>query len=153
MLNWQFKHYNDLSLNEFHDIVVLRIAIFIVEQNCPYQELDGKDKKSYHLICRNGLGDLVGTLRILPPNLSYTTVGIGRIVLAKEARGEHQGHEMMRQSMQFIVEEYGLVPIMLSAQKHLENFYASHGFNSTGKEYLEDGIPHVEMRYEPEPLP
>src|SRR5690554_3953803 len=97
MLNWQFKHYNDLSLNEFHDIIALRIKVFVVEQNCPYQELDGKDKKSYHLICRNGIDDLVGTMRILPQGVAYNDVAFGRIVLDEEERGEKEGHQMMKE--------------------------------------------------------
>lgn len=150
MLNWQFKHYNDLLLNEFHDILALRIQVFVVEQNCPYQELDGKDKKCYHLICRNGKGDVVGTMRILPPGIGFEEVGLGRIVLAESVRGEQQGHEMMKEAMIFSKEEFGDVAIKLSGQKHLEGFYNKHGFQSTGKEYLEDGIPHVEMKYTPQ---
>lgn len=150
MLNWQFKHYNDLLLNEFHDILALRIQVFVVEQNCPYQELDGKDKKSYHLICRNGKGDVVGTMRILPPGVGFEEVGLGRIVLAESERGVQQGHEMMKEAMTFSMEEFGDVAIKLSGQKHLEGFYNKHGFESTGKEYLEDGIPHVEMKYTPQ---
>lgn len=149
MLNWQFKHYNDLLLNEFHDILALRIQVFVVEQNCPYQELDGKDKKSYHLICRNGKGDVVGTMRILPPGVGFEEIGLGRIVLAPSVRGEQQGHELMKEAMTFSKEEFGDVAIKLSGQKHLEGFYNKHGFQSTGKEYLEDGIPHVEMKYMP----
>lgn len=150
MLNWQFKHYNDLLLNEFHDILALRIQVFVVEQNCPYQELDGKDKKCYHLICRNGKGDVVGTMRILPPGIGFEEVGLGRIVLAPSSRGEQQGHEMMKEAMTFSKEEFGDVAVKLSGQKHLEGFYNKHGFQSTGKEYLEDGIPHVEMKYLPQ---
>lgn len=145
MLNWQFKHYNDLSLNEFHDILALRIKVFVVEQNCPYQELDGKDKKSYHLICRNGKGELVGTMRILPQGVAYEDVGFGRIVLDESARGEKEGHQMVEEALEFCKAEFGDVPIYLSGQKHLEAFYNKHNFKSTGKEYLEDGIPHVEM--------
>ncbi|MDX1652086.1 MAG: GNAT family N-acetyltransferase [Brumimicrobium sp.] len=149
MLNWQFKHYNDLLLNEFHDILALRIKVFVVEQNCPYQELDGKDKKSYHLICRNGKGDVVGTMRILPPGISYEEVSYGRIVLDQSERGVQQGHELMEEAMKFSKAEFGNVAIKLSGQKHLESFYNKHGFVSTGKEYLEDGIPHVEMIFKP----
>ena len=69
-LNWQIKHYNDLTTNEFHDLIALRMEIFVVEQDCPYQDLDGKDKKSYHMICRDGMGNLAGTARILPAGLS-----------------------------------------------------------------------------------
>ncbi|MBW7866894.1 MAG: GNAT family N-acetyltransferase [Brumimicrobium sp.] len=145
MLNWQFKHFNDLSLSEFHDIISLRIKVFVVEQNCPYQELDGKDKKSYHLICRNGSGELVGTMRIMPEGVSFEHVGIGRIVLEEQERGAHEGDQMMVEALNFCQAEFGNVPICLSGQKHLEKFYNKHGFISTGKEYLEDNIPHVEM--------
>lgn len=145
MLNWQFKHYNDLSLNEFHDILALRIKVFVVEQNCPYQELDGKDKKSYHLICRNGKGELVGTMRILPQGVAYNDIGFGRVVLAEEERGEKEGHQMIEEALAFCRAEFGDVPVYLSGQKHLESFYNKHKFKSTGKEYLEDEIPHVEM--------
>jgi len=149
MLHWQFKQYNDLTVNEFHDIVALRIKVFVVEQNCPYQELDGKDKKSYHLICRDGDGDLAGTMRILPKGVSYDEVAFGRIVLNIEERGEHQGDQMMIEAMAFCKAEFGEVPIRLSGQKHLQSFYKKHDFKAVGKEYLEDDIPHLEMYYKP----
>ena len=148
-LNWQFKHYNDLLINEFHDIVALRIDVFVVEQNCSYQDLDGKDKKSYHLICRDGKGTMVATARILPPGLAYSDVSIGRIVTDQSIRNKGAGHELMRKSMQFIKEEFGAVPIVISAQSHLTSFYNQHDFIATGKEYLEDGIPHTEMIHKP----
>jgi ElaA protein len=107
--------------------------------------LDGKDKKCYHLICRDGFGKVVATARILPPGISYTEVSIGRVVLDQEIRGKGIGHQLMEQSMKFINEEFGAVPVRISAQKHLENYYNTHNFISTGKEYLEDDIPHVEM--------
>ncbi|MFA5575461.1 MAG: GNAT family N-acetyltransferase [Brumimicrobium sp.] len=148
-LNWKIKHYNDLSLNEFHDIIALRIKVFIIEQNCPYQELDGKDKKSYHLICRDNEGELVGTLRILPQGVAFKEVGLGRIVLDESVRGVNNGHQMVEEAMKFCKAEFGEVPIYMSGQKHLESFYQKHGFESTGKEYMEDNIPHVEMAYIP----
>lgn len=147
-LNWQIKHYNDLTLNEFHDLIALRIAIFVVEQNCPYQELDGKDKKSYHMICRDGMGNLAGTARILSPGIAYPDASaIGRVVIREDLRGEGHGHTLMNKCVEFCTKEFGDTPIRISAQKHLENYYAEHNFVSTGKEYLEDGIPHVEMIY------
>lgn len=145
-LDWQIKHYRDLSLNEFHDIISLRLEAFVVEQNCPYQDLDGKDKKCYHVICRNGIGDIVATARILPPGLSYSdAAAIGRVVIKEEIRGHGIGHEIMDKCMDFCALEFGDASIRISAQKHLENYYAQHNFKSTGNEYLEDGIPHVEM--------
>lgn len=149
MLSWQFKHFNDLSLNEFHDIIALRISIFVVEQNCPYQELDGKDKNAYHLICKNQNKEVVGSLRVLSPGVSYDEVSLGRIVLNPKERGKQQGHQMMNKAMEFIKKEFGNVSIRLSGQKHLEEFYNTHNFKSISKEYLEDGIPHVLMEYTP----
>jgi len=144
-LDWQVKYYPELTTNEFHDIIALRLKAFVVEQNCSYLDLDGKDKKCYHLICRDGFGKVVATARILPPGISYTEVSIGRVVLDQEIRGKGIGHQLMEQSMKFINEEFGAVPVRISAQKHLENYYKTHNFISTGKEYLEDEIPHVEM--------
>lgn len=144
-LDWQIKFYTELTTNEFHDIIALRLKAFVVEQDCSYLDLDGKDKKCYHLICRDGFGTVVATARILPPGLSYQEVSIGRVVIDEAIRGKGAGHELMRKSMAFIKEEFGNVAVRISAQKHLEKFYNQHGFISTGKEYLEDGIPHVEM--------
>lgn len=148
-LDWQVKHYPDLTTNEFHDIIALRLKAFVVEQNCSYLDLDGKDKKCYHLICREGFGKVVATARILPPGIAYSEVSIGRVVLDQEMRGKGIGHQLMEQSMKFINEEFGVVPVRISAQKHLENYYKTHNFISTGKEYLEDEIPHVEMLNSP----
>ncbi len=148
-VNWQVKTFGELTTNEFHDLLALRIKVFVVEQNCPYEELDGKDKKSYHLIGREGTGEVVATARILPAGISYPEVAIGRVVIDESQRGTGLGHDLMKQCMKFIVEEFGKVPVRISAQKHLEKYYESHQFTSTGKEYLEDGIPHVEMLYKP----
>jgi len=148
ILDWQIKHFNDLSINEFHDLIALRLEAFVVEQNCSYLDLDGKDKKSYHLICRNGKGDIVATARILPPGVSYKDASIGRVVIKDEIRGHGLGHDLMNRCIDFGLKEFGNSPIRISAQKHLENYYEKHGFKSTGKDYLEDGIPHVEMLLE-----
>ena len=148
-LEWQIKHYSELSLNEFHDIIALRMKVFVVEQNCPYQDLDGKDKKCYHVICRNGKGDIVATARILPPGISYDSPSIGRVVIEDDIRGKGIGHELMNKCVDYSIVEFGNSVITISAQKHLENYYGKHDFTSTGKEYLEDGIPHVEMTFSP----
>lgn len=148
-MNWQVKKYSELSIDEFHDIIQLRIEVFVIEQNCPYQDLDGKDKKAHHLFCKNKKGEILATSRILPEGISYQEVAIGRIVTSEKARGTGLGHELLEKSMNFCKEEYGPGPIRLSAQKHLENYYNRHNFFSTGKEYLEDGIPHIEMLFKP----
>jgi ElaA protein len=145
MLNWNFKHYSELSLDEFHDLVALRIKVFVIEQNCPYLDLDGLDKVCYHLLTTNQKNEVVGTARIIPPGLLYPAAGIGRVVLDESVRGEKHGHELMRQCMKFISTIFTTNEIALSAQKHLEQYYNNHGFISTGYEYEEDGIPHVKM--------
>lgn len=148
-LNYQFKHFQELSTSEFHDIIAVRLKVFVVEQNCSYLDLDGKDKKCYHAICRDGKGKILATARIVPPGISYIEVSIGRVVIEETIRGEGLGHELMHHCIEFIHAEFGIVPIRISAQKHLEKFYNGHLFFSTGKEYLEDGIPHVEMLLTP----
>jgi ElaA protein len=112
-------------------------------------DLDGKDKKCYHAICRDGKGNIVATARVIPPGISYQESSIGRVVIDENYRGEGLGHELMTQCVDFIFAEFGKVPIRISAQKYLERFYNVHLFFSIGKEYLEDGIPHLEMLYSP----
>ena len=143
----QVKSFQELSLEEFHDIIALRIQIFIIEQNCPYQEVDGKDKLAHHLFFKNEMDEIIAVTRILPQGISFEEVAIGRVVVHEEYRGTGLGNQLMADSMNFVRDKYGEVPVRLSAQKHLENYYGNHGFKSTGKEYLEDGIPHVEMLY------
>ena len=140
------KHYADLTKDDFHDIIALRIAVFVVEQNCPYQELDGKDKDAYHLMVKEN-GQTIGTTRILKPGVSYDEVAIGRVVSDQNHRDKKLGHLMMKEAMRFVRDEMKEHKIRLSAQTHLVGYYEKHGFKSTGKEYLEDGIPHTEMLF------
>ena len=143
----EVKHFNELSTEEFHDLIALRIQIFVIEQDCPYQEVDGKDKVAFHLFFKNENNEMIATTRILPQGISYDEVAIGRVVVHENYRGTGLGHQLMADSMSFVEQNFGKVPVRLSAQKHLENYYGNHGFQSTGKEYLEDGIPHIEMLY------
>lgn len=148
-LDWQVKHFRDLSLNEFHDIIAIRIEVFVIEQNCTYQDLDGKDKKCYHLICRDDKGDIVSTARIAQPGLIYDEIALGRIVITEKLRGKGFGHELMKECVEFCKVKFGNTSIRMSAQSHLKKYYEHHNFIPTGKEYLEDGIPHSEMLYIP----
>jgi ElaA protein len=139
------KHFSELSAKEFHDMLQLRIDVFVVEQNCPYPELDGKDINAYHFIGKNEDGETVATCRILPKGVSYPELSIGRFASAKKVRQEGFGLKMMEEVLDFIEINFGNEAIRISAQKYLVNFYSKFGFVSTGKEYLEDDIPHVEM--------
>ncbi len=145
MLKTNIKHFNDLTLNEFHDLVALRMQVFVVEQDCPYQDLDGLDKDAYHLIVLNENHQTIGTVRILKAGVYYDEVAIGRVVSHEDFRHLKIGHLMMEKAIEFIAATLKSNRIRLSAQTHLKHFYEKHGFVSTGKEYLEDGIPHTEM--------
>jgi ElaA protein len=140
------KHYNDISKEEFHDIISLRIEVFVVEQDCPYQELDGLDKDAYHLILKEK-DVIIGTMRLLKPGVVYDELAIGRVVSSPKHRGKGLGHKMMTFAMDYIRNELKLTEVRLSAQSHLTNYYEKYNFVKTGKEYLEDGIPHSEMLY------
>lgn len=149
-MKWICKPYDELTLNEFHDIIALRIDVFVIEQNCPYQDVDGKDKKSYHLFGVDDDGEVVAYSRILPAGVSYKEVAIGRVVTSQKIRGTGIGYELMNKSMEQVSMLFGEVPVRLSAQQHLKKYYESFGFEQVSEMYLEDGIPHVEMLFEKE---
>jgi ElaA protein len=131
------RAFDELSLRELHDVFVLRAAVFVVEQDCPYLDLDGEDPAATHLLGMDGV-TLVAYARI-----QETPEGprIGRVVTARAARGRGLGHELMRACLG----EVGARPSFLMAQDHLRAFYGAHGFVAVGDVFLEDGIPHVRM--------
>lgn len=139
----KFKKFNKLNPFELYAIMALRSEVFVVEQNCIYQDLDGIDQQSIHLLLYNEL-DLIGTLRIVPKGLIYNEIAIGRVCLAKKFRLKGNGKLLMQSGIDYVMKE-GKQAIRISAQAHLEKFYTDLGFKSTGKAYLEDGIPHLEM--------
>lgn len=141
---WQSHQFNELSTDLWHDLLQLRINVFVVEQNCPYPELDGKDKLATHLTGSLN-GQCIAAARILPPGVSYAEASIGRVATHIDFRGKGLGKITMELCLETILEQYGPVPIRISAQTYLTHFYRAFGFEPTGKEYLEDGIPHLEM--------
>lgn len=142
---WQIKAFKDLTVDEFYEIIYLRTAIFVVEQNCPYQEVDEKDKQSYHLFGTINNGEIIAVTRILPQGISYDEISIGRVALKKEYRGKGIADNLMVKTLQFIETQFGKQAIRISAQKHLINYYGKYGFKQVGEDYLEDNIPHIEM--------
>lgn len=136
--------FDELSLLDLHDLLALRIEVFVVEQDCPYQDVDGKDPHCFQMIYKEG-ELLIATLRILPPGIGYEEVGIGRIVVKESHRGKGLGNEIMKEALSFIRSKYPDTDVKLSAQEHLESYYNSHGFVKCGEGYLEDGIPHIPM--------
>ena len=143
-MNWVIKKFEGLSTIELYKILQLRAEVFVVEQDCPYQDMDDKDSESYH-VCGYMDERLVAYSRIVKANISYDEISIGRVVVSPKNRGEKLGVAVMNACFDFIDSELHQQPIRISAQSHLEKFYADLGFVPTGKKYLEDGIPHIEM--------
>lgn len=148
-IRWDIKKFEELSTKELYRIMQLRLEVFSVEQNCAYQDADGKDLKCFHLSGFNEANDLVVYSRIVPAGISFREVSIGRVISSQKARGTGAGKELMKKSMEFIKQQYGNVPIRIGAQCYLIKFYSSFGFEISGDEYLEDNIPHIEMLFTP----
>lgn len=147
-ITWTCKSFKDLTNQELYDIFHLRMAVFVVEQNCPYQDADGKDQKSLHVMGRIN-GELVAYSRIVEAGVSYKEVSIGRVITSQKARRTGAGRELMKKSMEYIEQVHGPGPIRIGAQMYLQKFYESFGFVREGDEYDEDGIPHIIMLYNP----
>ncbi len=144
-ITWTSKAFKDLTVDEYFEILHLRVAVFVVEQDCPYQEVDEKDRKSIHLFGRAENGKIMAVTRIVPKGISYKEVSVGRVALDKAYRGKGIANELMLESFKVIANELGEQPIRISAQEYLLNYYYKHGFKQVGSGYLEDNIPHVEM--------
>ena len=142
---WSIVHFNDLSTLCLFDILKLRTEIFVVEQDCPYQEVDDKDKKAFHVFAYSEKGEMAAVARILPEGISYNEVSLGRVAIKEKYRGYGLAHEMTKKMISFISSRFSTDLIRISAQSHLVSFYNKHGFINVGGEYLEDGIPHHEM--------
>ena len=142
-LIWRWRHFNVFSGPEWHRLLALRTAIFVVEQNCPYQEVDAKDPLCWHLEVIHER-ELIGTLRVVPPGISYEECAIGRVAVSEAYRGLGLGYDLMNNALGFCGARWA-GGVRLSAQAYLRTFYESIGFSVIGESYLEDDIPHIEM--------
>lgn len=147
LLNWKIKPFQALSLNELYQILQLRSAIFVVEQNCVYQDLDGKDEKALHILGEYD-GKILAYARLFKPKDYFEKASIGRVVVSGDFRDKKLGHVLLRESIAAIRVHFGESQITISAQLYLKKFYESHGFVQTSEMYLEDDIPHIEMKIE-----
>lgn len=144
MINWQWCRTDDLSTAQLYSIFAAREAVFVVEQRCAYQELDGLDLEASHLIGWSG-GEVAAYLRVLGPGVRFAESSIGRVLTSPAFRGSGLGRELVARSLACIDERYPACGVRISAQSHLEPFYRSFGFASVSPQYLEDDIPHIEM--------
>jgi ElaA protein len=146
MIKYTCVPFNKLTVNELYEIMALRQKVFVVEQNCPYLDADGKDIHAMHLMGRDTEGELVVYTRLLPIGISYSDfASIGRVVSSAKVRGTGAGKELMQKSIEQMHKLFLNEPVKIGAQTYLLAFYTSLGFVSTGEEYLEDDIPHTVM--------
>jgi len=143
-IKWFCKKWKELSSDEVYSLLELRSEVFVVEQNCVYQDIDLKDKEALHL-----LGylkkNLVAYSRCFNENQYFKETSFGRAIIKKGIRNQGIGEELVKRSIDVIKTNFGKKPIKISAQAHLQNFYKKNGFKSKGETYLEDGIPHIAM--------
>ncbi|RTR31328.1 GNAT family N-acetyltransferase [Shewanella atlantica] len=149
-MQWSVLTFNVLSVDELYELLKLRVDIFVVEQNCPYPELDEKDRHSEtrHLLGRNDAGEIVAYARLLAPGVSYADASIGRVVVAEQARGAGVAHSLMSEAIRVTQELWPEKNIQLGGQEYLKAFYQKLGFEPVSEVYLEDGIPHLDMLYQ-----
>ncbi len=138
--------FSELTPDQLYEILSLRQEVFVVEQNCPYLDTDGKDQDAHHFMYCDDTGKLLAYTRLLPKGVSYPDyISIGRVVNSPSVRGTGIGRVLMAKSIEQCMQLFGNEPIKIGAQTYLLHFYESFGFVSTGEEYLEDGIPHTKM--------
>lgn len=145
-LLWTLKKFEELTPFELYAVIQLRNEVFVVEQNCPYQDADNKDLKAHHFMGWDG-EILVAYTRLIPPGISYKEASIGRVVSSPKYRGMGAGRELMQRSIAHSLLLFNCTAIRIGAQLYLKKFYESLGFVQSSEEYLEDNIPHIEMLY------
>lgn len=147
MLTWHAQRFSQLNTPELFNIMKARVDVFVVEQNCAYPELDDKDihPETLHL---TGIidGKIAAYARVLAPGLSYPSVSIGRVLTTAEHRGNGLGHQLIAKALEVCEQTWPGVSIEIGAQEHLAAYYQSYGFEVTSTMYLEDGIPHIDMK-------
>ncbi|MBS1577520.1 MAG: GNAT family N-acetyltransferase [Bacteroidetes bacterium] len=143
-IKWILKRFDELTVDELYAILRLRSEVFVVEQNCAFQDIDNKDQSSHHFMGWNN-NLLCAYTRIVPPGIAFRIPSIGRVVTSPKTRGGGLGRELMEKSIEETIKIYGNGDIKVGAQYHLKKFYSSLGFNQSSDIYLEDGIEHIEM--------
>jgi ElaA protein len=141
---WTLQTFDNLANKQLYAILKLRCEVFIVEQACNYQDIDGKDLKSFHLCGWDG-ENLVAYARLLPAGTSFAEVSIGRVLSSPAYRRKAAGIELMQNAIKLCIEKFGKQPIRIGAQLYLQKFYSSFGFEKDSDVYLEDDIEHIEM--------
>jgi ElaA protein len=144
--NWNCIAFKDIANTQLYEILKVRNEVFVVEQNCVYNDVDGKDDKSFHVLVTNNNNELLAYTRLLPLGISYPQfTSIGRVLTTLNARKLGLGKQLMEYSIAQCYEKFGKEDIRIGAQLYLKKFYESFGFIQSSEVYLEDGIEHIEM--------
>ncbi|QKG58894.1 GNAT family N-acetyltransferase [Hymenobacter sp. BRD128] len=145
MITWTTKPFEALTLAELYAVLQLRSEVFVVEQTCPFQDIDGQDQAAYHLLGHAESGELAAYARLFGAGISYAQASIGRVVTSPRHRRAGLGRQLLAQALAECEARFGAQPIKIGAQQYLQAFYESFGFVPQGAGYLEDGIPHLYM--------
>jgi len=149
---WQLAGFDMLDTRVLYELLRLRAEVFVVEQCCAFQDVDGLDPQALHLLGWHG-GELVAYARCFPAGVAFAEASIGRVVTRGSARGAGWGHLLIAEAVRVVGARWGRQPIRIGAQARLKKFYEGHGFADVGLPYVEDGIDHIEMVWMPGPLP
>jgi ElaA protein len=150
MLNWQWSHFKSLSAGDVYALLAARIEVFVIEQDCPFQDADGFDQEAWHLLgWDERTRALAAYCRVIAPGIKYAEPSIGRILTTKNFRGTGLGRVLMAEALVRTAALHPGKPIRIGAQQRLEKFYLDFGFRTVSDAYIEDGIPHIEMLLTP----
>lgn len=138
------KSFSELSIEELYEILKLRSEVFVVEQNCVYNDIDDKDIKSFHIMLKEN-NEIVAYLRVLQPGLSYNEASLGRVLVKKNNRGKGYAKKLVSEGINCAIKNLKTNKITIGAQEYLKSFYEEFGFKAISEVYLEDGIPHLDM--------
>ena len=144
-MTWKIHEFGQLTTNNLYEILALRCQVFIVEQTCPYLDLDGHDRAAYHL-CFQEADQVIAYCRILPPGITFEQASIGRYLVRESVRGTGLGRRLFQKALAFCFRDQAYSEVMISGQAYLQSFYESIGFESVGQVYLDDGIEHIDMK-------
>jgi ElaA protein len=144
-LTWRCLPFDALHARTLYALLQLRTEVFVMEQDCVFQDMDGADAQCFHLLGEAADQTLVAYARLVPAGLKFAEASIGRVVTLPAARGGGLGHVLMREAVRALHGLWGVQPIRIGAQARLEAFYRQHGFEPDGPIYIEDGIDHIEM--------
>jgi ElaA protein len=144
-MDWHWSRFDTLGVDNLYELLTLRSRVFVVEQHCVFLDMDGADQHSWHLLGRDAAGKLQAYLRMVDAGVKYPELSMGRVITSLDGRATGLGRRLVAEAMRWVDAQQPAPPVRISAQAHLQRFYAESGFRPVGEPYLEDNIPHIEM--------